>query len=155
MPRSRYSSPGTCWPKSVDYINILYFTLNNTVHTYFYFITFIFLITFKLCLGHIRILYRRWNTTAGLKLIVVITIHVGTRKCRVGLATTSWFRHVISYAPLHLPNKEIVSGFPSQFTKHYFVAEYLYANKSAKDAPVALIETYVFMFSVSLCSSRL
>ena len=53
------------------------------------------------------------------------------------------------------PNKEIVSGFPSQFTKHYFVAAYLYANKSAKDAPVALIETYVFMFSVSLCSSRL
>ena len=62
------------------------------------------------------------------------------------MATTSWFRHVISYAPLHLPNKEIVSGFPSQFTKHYFVAAYLYANKSAKDAPVALIETYVFMF---------
>ena len=48
-----------------------------------------------------------------------------------------------------------MSGFPSQFTKHYFVAAYLYANKSAKDAPVALIETYVFMFSVSLCSSRL
>ena len=41
-----------------------------------------------------------------------------------------------------------MSGFPSQFTKHYFVAAYLYANKSAKDAPVALIETYVFMFSV-------
>ena len=48
-----------------------------------------------------------------------------------------------------------MSGFPVEFDELYFVAAYLYANKSAKDASVALIETYVFMFSVSLCSSRL
>ena len=47
-----------------------------------------------------------------------------------------------------------MSGFPAQLAKLYFVAGYLYANKSAKDGPEALIETYVLMFSVSLYSSR-
>ena len=61
---------------------------------------------------------------------------------------------VISYVPLHFPNKEIMSGFPAEFTKHYFVAAYLYVNKSTKDGPVALIKTYVLMYSVSLCSLR-
>ena len=51
-------------------------------------------------------------------------------------------------------NKEIESDFPAEFAKHYFVAAYLYANISAKDGPVALIETDSLMFSVSLCSSR-
>ena len=48
-----------------------------------------------------------------------------------------------------------MSGFSSEFAKHYFVAAYLYANKSAKDGPVASIETYVLMFSVSVYSTHL
>ena len=48
-----------------------------------------------------------------------------------------------------------MSGFPIEFDELYFVAAYLFASKSIKHGPVALIETYVLMFSVSLCSSRL
>ena len=70
-------------------------------------------------------------------------------------AESPWFRLVISYAPHHLPNKEIMSGFPVEFDELYFVAANLYASKSNKHGPVALIESYVLMFSVSLCSSRL
>ena len=47
-----------------------------------------------------------------------------------------------------------MSGFPAELAKHYLVAAYFYANKSAKDGPVDLIDTYVLMFSVSLCSPR-
>ena len=50
---------------------------------------------------------------------------------------------------------EIMSGFPVQLDELYFVAAYIYASKSNKNGPVAQIETYVLMFSVSLCSSRL
>ena len=50
----------------MNYINILDFKLYNIIHPCLYFITFTFLITFKLCLGHIRISCRRWNTTVGL-----------------------------------------------------------------------------------------
>ena len=38
-------------------------------------------------------------------------IHDGTRECRVVLATTSWFRLVISYTSLHHPNKEGHANF--------------------------------------------
>ena len=47
-----------------------------------------------------------------------------------------------------------MSGFPAEFAKHCFVSAYLLANKLAKDGPVALMETYVLTFRVSLCSSR-
>ena len=53
-----------------------------------------------------------------------------TRECQVVLVTTNWFRLVISYAPHHLSNKEITSGFPVEFDELYFVATYLYASKS-------------------------
>ena len=62
-------------------------------------------------------------------------------------------RLVTSYAPNHIPNKEIMSGFPVEFDEIYFVAAYLYASKSIKHGPVALVETYV-MFSASLGSSH-
>ena len=52
------------------------------------------------------------------------------------------------------PNKEIMSGFSVEFDELYFVAAYLYAIKSTKHGPVALVETYVLMFSASLCSSH-
>ena len=45
-----------------------------------------------------------------------------------------------------------MSGFPVEFDELYFVAAYLYAIKSIKHGPVALVETYVLMFSASLCS---
>ena len=43
-----------------------------------------------------------------------------------------------------------MSGFPIEFDELYFVAAYLFASKSIKHGPVALIETYVLMFSVSV-----
>ena len=63
-------------------------------------------------------------------------------------------RLVTSYAPNHIPNKEIMSGFPVEFDELYFVAAYLYASKSIKHGSVALVEAYVLMFSASLCSSH-
>ena len=63
-------------------------------------------------------------------------------------------RLVTSYAPNHIPNKEIMSGFPVEFDELYFVAAYLYASKSIKHGPVALVEAYVLMFSASLCTSH-
>ena len=61
---------------------------------------------------------------------------------------------VTSYAPNHIPNKENMSGFPVEFDELYFVAAYLYASKSIKHGPVALVEAYVLMFSASLCSAH-
>ena len=58
-------------------------------------------------------------------------------------------RLVTSYALNHIPNKEIMSGFPVEFDELYFVAAYLYAYLY-----VALVEAYVLMFSASLCSSH-
>ena len=63
-------------------------------------------------------------------------------------------RLVTSYAPNHISNKEIMSGFPVEFDELYFVAAYLYASKSIKHGTVALVEAYVLMFSASLCSSH-
>ena len=45
-----------------------------------------------------------------------------------------------------------MSGFHVEFDEFYFVAAYLYASNSIKPGPVALVETYVLMFSASLCS---
>ena len=47
-----------------------------------------------------------------------------------------------------------MSGFHVEFDEFYFVAAYLYASISIKPGPVALVETYVLMFSASLCSSH-
>ena len=47
-----------------------------------------------------------------------------------------------------------MSGFHVEFDEFYFVAAYLYASNSIKPEPVALVETYVLVFSASLCSSH-
>ena len=47
-----------------------------------------------------------------------------------------------------------MSVCPVEFAEYYFITVYLYANKCTKDGPVALIETYVLKFCVSLCSSH-
>ena len=59
----------------------------------------------------------------------------------------------LSFLMRHFTFQIRKSGFSAEFAKHCCVAMYLYANKLAKDGPVALIETYVLMFHVSLCSS--
>jgi len=93
--------------------------LNYSIHTYLYFITFTFLITFKLRIGHMCIYsdveIQLWDY------IVVVMIRDGTRECRVALATTSWFRLVISYAPLHPPYKAIMSSFQVDFAEHCII----------------------------------
>ena len=37
-----------------------------------------------------------------------------------------------------------MSGFPAEFTKHYFVAAYLYANKSTKYGPAGFDQDLCF-----------